>query len=110
MGQNTSNERIVAQHGVADPLKRFPKKLNREGFPCGHESDSRFLLEDYWKRVSMGWGSRIAISELRKSRRNSMRYPVNAGLGPDGIADAFLHSLRAIAHSASARKRSSCFL
>src|SRR5712671_970287 len=26
-------------------LERFPKRLNLEGFPYGHESDSRFALE-----------------------------------------------------------------
>src|SRR5258707_10923413 len=29
---------------LVHPLERFPKRLNREGFPWGHESDSRFVL------------------------------------------------------------------
>jgi len=37
-------------------LERFPKRLTLEGFPCGNESDSRFLLE---REASMEWGSRI---------------------------------------------------
>jgi hypothetical protein len=28
-----------------DPLERFPKRLNRSGFHCADESDSRILLE-----------------------------------------------------------------
>src|SRR5450631_3939070 len=27
------------------PLEHFPKRKNRKGFPCGHESDSRIVLE-----------------------------------------------------------------
>ena len=26
-------------------LEHFPKRMNRAGFPCGHESDSRIILE-----------------------------------------------------------------
>jgi hypothetical protein len=26
-------------------LEHFPKRMNRAGFPCGHESDSRIVLE-----------------------------------------------------------------
>jgi len=26
-------------------LEHFPKRMNRVGFPCGHESDSRIVLE-----------------------------------------------------------------
>jgi hypothetical protein len=26
-------------------LEHFPKRMNREGFPCGCESDSRIVLE-----------------------------------------------------------------
>jgi putative transposase len=28
-----------------ESLEHFPKRMNREGFPCGHESDSRIVLE-----------------------------------------------------------------
>jgi hypothetical protein len=30
---------------LAACLEHFPKRMNRAGFPCGHESDSRIVLE-----------------------------------------------------------------
>jgi hypothetical protein len=29
----------------SERLEHFPKRMNRGGFPCGHESDSRIVLE-----------------------------------------------------------------
>jgi hypothetical protein len=32
-------------HELRIELEHFPKRMNRAGFPCGHESDSRIVLE-----------------------------------------------------------------
>jgi hypothetical protein len=32
-------------HFIDASLEHFPKRMNRAGFPCGHESDSRIVLE-----------------------------------------------------------------
>jgi K+ transporter len=34
----------LKDHSAGD-LEHFPKRMNRAGFPCGHESDSRIVLE-----------------------------------------------------------------
>jgi|SRR5215475_2533192 len=35
---------IAIASDATEPLERFPGRLNREGFPRRHESDSRFAL------------------------------------------------------------------
>src|SRR5216684_3252278 len=46
-------------------LERFPKRLNLAGFPCGHESDSRFVLErrPVWDGEAVFGGSAGTRSE-----------------------------------------------
>jgi len=43
--ENRPSQYWSVHRALVGSLERFPKRLNLEGFPYGHESDSRFALE-----------------------------------------------------------------